>query len=115
ETAGYNSTGAILNAGPTGNEFASFILGQVDSANFSVPFKYMPKMKYLSFWGNDDIKVTKNLNLTLGLRFDWQGGLYEEYNRFSTFDPTAPNPVGVPGATIFNSSKANGNSSWNVG
>ena len=115
ETAGYNSTGAILNAGPTGNEFASFILGQVDSANFSVPFKYMPKMKYLSFWGNDDIKVMKNLNMTLGLRFDWQGGLYEEYGRFSTFDPSAPNPVGVTGATIFNSSKANGNSSWNVG
>ncbi len=115
ETAGYNKAGAILNAGKTGNEFASFILGQVDSANFSVPFRYMPKMKYGSFWGNDDIKVTKNLNLTLGLRFDWQGGLSEEYNRFSTFDPTVPNPVGVPGATIFNSSKANGKSSWNVG
>ena len=115
ETAGYDSTGAILNAGRSGNEFASFILGQVDSANFSVPFKYMPKMKYGSFWGNDDIKVTKNLNLTLGLRFDWQGGLYEQYGRFSTFDPSAPNPIGVQGATIFNTSKANGNSSWNVG
>jgi len=115
ETAGYGPNGAVLNAGITGNEFASFILGQVNNAGFSVPFKYMPKMKYLSFWGNDDIKLTKNLNITLGLRFDWQGGLYEEYGRFSTFDPSAPNPIGVNGATIFNSSKANGNSSWNVG
>jgi len=115
ETAGYDSTGAVLNAGLTGNEFASFILGQVNSANFSVPFKYMPKMKYGSFWGNDDIKVLSNLNVTLGLRFDWQGGLSEEYGRFSTFDPTAPNPVGVPGATVFHDSKANGRSSWNVG
>src|SRR5215470_6844768 len=116
ETAGYDGTGKLMNAGGgTGNEFASFILGQVDSSNFSVPFKYMPKMKYGSFWGNDDIKLMKNLNITLGLRVDIQGGLSEEYGRFSTFDPTAMNPVGVLGATIFHSSKANGKTSWNVG
>ena len=108
--------GLILNAaGGTGNEFASFILGQVDNANFSAPFKYMPRMKYGAIWANDDIKVLSNLNITIGLRFDWQGDLHEEYGRFSTFDPSAPNPVGVPGATIFHSSKANGKSSWNVG
>lgn len=115
ETSGYDSTGALLNAGRSGNEFASFILGQVDSANFSIPFKYMPKMKYGAFWANDDFKLTKKLNITIGLRLDWQGGLYEEFGRFSTFDPTAPNPVGIPGATVYHSSKANGNSSWNVG
>jgi len=116
ETAGYDSTGKLMNAGNgTGNEFASFILGQVDSANFSVPFKYMPRMKYGSFWGNDDFKLMKNLNITLGLRVDIQGGLAEEYGRFSSFDANAPNPIGVPGATIFHNSKANGNTSWNVG
>jgi hypothetical protein len=115
ETAGYDSTGAVLNAGRTGNEFASFILGQVDSANFSVPFKYMPKMKYGSPWINDDIKVTSKLNLTFGLRFDWQSGLSEEFNRFSTFDPSAQNPIGHLGATVFNASQARGKSSWNVG
>jgi hypothetical protein len=114
-TAGYDSTGKILTGGTSGNEFASFILGQADSANFSIPFKYMPKMKYGSFWGNDDIKVKTNLTITLGLRLDWQGGLSEEYNRFSTFDPSAANPVGVPGATVFNANKAYGKSSWNVG
>ena len=116
ETAGYDSTGKLMNAGNgTGNEFASFILGQVDSANFSAPFKYMPKMKYGSFWGNDDIKLLKNLNITLGLRVDIQGGLTEEYGRFSTFDPTALNPVGINGATVFHTSKANGDTEWNVG
>jgi hypothetical protein len=117
ETAGFTSAGALKNGAllGTGNEFASFILGQVHDANFSVPFKYMPKMKYGSFWGNDDVKVMKNLNLTLGLRFDWQGGLTEEFNRFSTFDPNAQNPDGHLGATVFNASQAAGKSSWNIG
>ncbi|HWX92081.1 MAG TPA: TonB-dependent receptor [Terriglobales bacterium] len=115
ETAGYDATGKVLNGGPTGNEFASFMLGQADSANFSVPFKYMPKMRYSSPWVNDDIKLTKKLNVSIGVRFDWQSGLSEEFNRFSTFDPAAQNPVGVLGATVFNASKANGDSSWNVG
>jgi len=116
ETAGYDSTGKLMNAGNgTGNEFASFILGQVDSANFSIPFKYMPKMRYAAPWINDDIKVTKKLSLTLGLRFDWTSGLSEEFNRFSTFDPSAQNPVGHLGATVFNASQATGKSNWSVG
>jgi len=114
-TAAFDSTGKILNGGPTGNEFASFMLGQVESANFTVPIKYMPKMKYSSPWVNDDIKVTKTLNITLGLRFDWTSGVSEEFNRFSTFDPSAMNPVGHLGATVFNASQATGKSSWSVG
>jgi hypothetical protein len=116
ETAGFDSTETLLNAGGgTGNEFASFILGQVDNANFSAPFKYMPRMKYGAIWANDDVKVLSNLTITLGLRLDWQGDLHEQYGRFSTFDPSAANPVGIAGATIFHTSKANGNSNWNVG
>ena len=114
ETAGYDAAGNNL-SGNTGNEFASFILGQVDAANFSVPLKYMPKMKYISPWFNDDIRVTRNFNITIGLRFDWQSGLSEEYNRFSTFDPNAQNPVGHLGATVFNASLATGKSIWSVG
>jgi hypothetical protein len=113
ETAGYDAFGSNLN-GSTGNEFASFILGQVDSANFSAPFNYMPKMKYAAPWINDDFKVTSKLTLSFGVRFDWQSGLYEQHGRFSTFDPAAANPVGHLGATVFGS-KAIGDSNWNVG
>src|SRR5205823_441405 len=114
ETSGYDASGTNLSA-QTGDAFASFILGQVDSANFSAPFSYMPKMKYSSPWINDDFKLTPKLTLTFGLRFDWQSGLSEQHGKFSTFDPTAQNPVGHLGATIFNSSKAIGNSSWSTG
>jgi hypothetical protein len=114
-TAGLDSKGNPVVGGASGNEFASFLLGQVDSANFTIPIKYMPKMKYSAPWINDDIKVTQKLNLTFGLRFDWTSGLNEEFNRFSTFEPTAPNPVGVPGATVFNHNLAAGKSHWSVG
>ena len=57
-------------------------------------------MKYGAIWANDDVKLLRNLTITIGLRFDWQGNLHEEYGRFSTFDPSAPNPVGVPVRTF---------------
>lgn len=114
ETAAYDATGANR-SDQTGNGFASLLLGQVNSAGFSAPFAYMPKMKYSAPWVNDDFKLTPKLTLSFGLRLDWQSGLYEQHGRFSTFDPAAQNPVGHLGATIFNSSKANGNSNWNVG
>src|SRR5438094_3120384 len=114
ETAGYDKFGNNLNGG-TGDGFASFILGQVDSANFSAPFSYMPKMRYGSPWINDDFKLTPKLTLTLGIRFDWQSALSEQHGKFSTFDPTAANPVGHLGATVFGGSKPIGNSSWSVG
>src|SRR5947209_6402962 len=114
ETAQYDLTGAIR-PDVTGNGFASLLLGQVNNAGFSAPFNYMPKMKYSAPWINDDFKVTPKLTLSFGLRFDWQSGLYEQHGRFSTFDPAAQNPVGHLGATIFHSSKANGNGNWNVG
>ena len=115
ETAGYNASGGNLSS-QTGNEFASFILGQVNSAGFNIPFNYMPKMKYASPWINDDFKLRENLTLSFGLRFDWQSGLYEQHGRFSTFDPTASNPGagGHLGATVFGP-KAIGNSNWATG
>jgi len=114
ETANYDFRGANR-SDVSGNEFASLILGQVNSANFSAPFSYMPKMRYGSPWINDDFKLTPKLTLTLGIRFDWQSGLSEQHGKFSTFDPTAANPVGHLGATVFGGSKPIGNSSWSVG
>ncbi len=115
ETGGYDASGN--NLAVTGDPFASFLLGQVHSAFFSIPYIYAPVQKYFAPWINDDFKVTPNLTLTLGLRFDWSSGLPEQHGRFSTFSETAPNPAAGnhPGADVFGNQYAAGNSNWNVG
>lgn len=114
-TGGYDKNGNNLSA--TGDGFASFLLGQVYSAGFTIPMNYMPKIYYAAPWINDEWKARSNLTLTFGLRLDWNSGLSEQHNRFSTFVPTAPNPAAgnIPGADVFNSKLANGNDAWGLG
>jgi hypothetical protein len=101
ETAGWNSAGLQLTA--TGDPTASFLLGQIDNANFSVNFRHLENEQYIAPWVNDEFKATKDLTLTLGLRFDYQGCLSEARGSQSTFDPNTANPGagGHLGAVIF--------------
>lgn len=102
ETANWDSTGVQQTA--TGDPVASFLLGQVDNANFNVNFfRHLQNEQYFAPWINDEYKVTKNLTLTLGLRFDYQGCLSDAHGNQSTFSPTTPNPGagGHLGAIIF--------------
>jgi hypothetical protein len=100
-TGGYDANGNNLNQ--TGDPFASFLLGQVQQANFTIPLFSTFNGNTYAAYINDDIKVTPKLNLTFGLRFDYQSPWTERHDRMSTFDPTAPNPAagGRPGALIF--------------
>lgn len=99
ETGGYDAQGNTL--WQTGDPFASFLLGQAHDAYFPIAFDPSISERYWSPWANDGIKLTSKLTLNLGLRFDWQTPRTERHDRMSTFDPTAMNPVGVPGALIF--------------
>jgi Carboxypeptidase regulatory-like domain len=101
ETGNWDSTGLLQTQ--TGDPVASFILGQVDNANFNINFRHLLNEQYIAPWVNDEFKATKNLTLTLGLRFDYQGCLSEAHGDQSTFDPNTPNPGagGHLGAVIF--------------
>jgi len=102
ETAGYDASGNVLPGG-TGNSFASMLLGQVHSADQTIPVHPTFNESYFAPWINDEWKVSNRLTLTLGLRFDYQTARTEMHNLYSTFDPTTPNPGadGFPGAVIF--------------
>lgn len=101
ETAGYDAQGNNLTA--TGDPFASFLLGQVDNANFVAFQPTTWRDAYTAFFVNDEIKVTPKLTLNLGLRWDYQFPKSESHDRFSSIDITAPNPGagGLPGAMVF--------------
>lgn len=101
ETGGYDAQGNTLSS--TGDPFASMMLGQVDNADFVIPENTTWNEAYLSPWINDEFKVNSKLTLTLGLRFDYQTARTESHDRYSNFDPTAPNPGagGYPGAMVF--------------
>jgi hypothetical protein len=100
-TAGFDASGN--NLGPTGDGFASFLLGQVQSANQTIPVQPDFRETYTGAWLNDEFKVSDKLTLTLGLRFDYQSARTEVNDQYSTFDPNTPNPGagGHPGAIIF--------------
>ncbi len=77
----------------TGHSFASFLLGNVSSADYNGLF-VVPGNRY-SYWAafiQDDWKVTRKLTLNLGLRWEYYAPRRESHNNFSSFDPTLPNP-----------------------
>ncbi len=96
----------------TGNAFASFLLGEVHDGGY----QYRPKQvrfgtSYLAFFGQDDYKVTPNLVLNLGLRWDMESTRKEALDQQSGFDPNLPNPGAgnLPGALAFLGSGAGRN------
>ena len=88
----------------TGNEFASFLLGQVDSASEYINNVVVgERTNYAGLYAMDDWKITPKLTLNLGLRWDVYTPYSEVLNRYSIMDPSAPNPAAgnIPGAYVY--------------
>jgi hypothetical protein len=78
----------------SGNDFASFLLGQVSSANTNIYTVDDPSARQhsLGLHIGDTWKVKPKLSLSYGLRWDMSSPSYENFNRFSFFDPNGVNP-----------------------
>lgn len=103
-TFGFSFRETALNGNSnTGNSFASFLLGYVDTANISTPLHVSSTRPYYAGYVQNDIKLTPKLTVNLGLRYDLDLPPYEQYDRASTFDLSAPNPAAGnrPGALVF--------------
>jgi hypothetical protein len=88
----------------TGFAFASFLLGAVGGGSDKQSTNLVQwRSKYYALFAQDDWKMTKNFVLNLGLRWDVEVPRKELHNRFSSFDPTLPNPGAGnrPGALAF--------------
>ena len=83
----------------TGYSFASYLLGLVQSSSFSQPVGLGARRDYWSWFVQDDFKVTRNLTVNIGLRWDFQPPATEAHDRMANFSYTKIDPVsGLPGA-----------------
>jgi hypothetical protein len=57
--------------------------------------------KYGALYTQNQWQASSNLTLTLGLRWDWQPGPSERYDRMAGVDFAAPNAFGGQGALVF--------------
>ena len=106
-TQGVDAAGrAVAN---TGIRLADFLLGRLDRVQSQVAPTFGRRIQYYAVYWQDDWRVTPALNLNIGLRYEGETPQWEVNNRFSGFNPWAPNPLagtsdipaGALGATVF--------------
>jgi hypothetical protein len=88
----------------SGNPFASFLLGEVGFGGQTV-YNVNPRWKswYMAGFFQDDIKLSSNLTVNVGFRYDVDLPRHEALNRTSDFSFTAPDAAAgnLPGALVF--------------
>ena len=86
----------------TGNALASLLLGEVNAASLQISDKISTRATYWGFFAQDDWRLTRNLTLNYGFRYDLELPRRAVGNTMNSFDPLAINPVsGTPGVVTF--------------
>jgi hypothetical protein len=98
----------------SGNSFASFLLGD-DAVASQTIFNHNPRWNshYYAFFAQDDLRLTPNLTLNLGLRYDVDVPRHEALNDTSNLSLSAPDAAAgnLPGALVFGTN-CNCNTAW---
>lgn len=98
-----NTTGAPSQpyANQVGFGFASFLLGDVQSASESTPYNLYGRRNAMDLFAQDNWKLTPKLTLNLGLRWDATFRFHEKNGHWNNFDLNAIDPnLGIPGAVV---------------
>lgn len=99
-----NTTGASGQsyANQVGYGFASFLLGDVQSATETTPFDLYGRRKAMDLFVQDHWKLTPKLTVNLGLRWDATFRFHEKYGHWANFDLNAIDPnLGIPGSVVY--------------
>jgi hypothetical protein len=98
-------TGVPNSTSGSGHEFASLLLGAVDEADNTVLPVLFPTIhyQYIAGYFQDNWKVTRNLTLNLGLRYEVPVNWHASNGDYSSIDLSKPNPGAgnLPGALVF--------------
>jgi hypothetical protein len=73
--------------------FASFLLGTGASGSEVHGIRPALQSKSFGFYLQDDWRVNRKLTLNVGIRWDFETGLTERYDRFAIFDPYVASPL----------------------
>ena len=93
---------ALPNVNNTGNAIASLLLGLPNTGNILKTDELDRRSKYFALFAQDDWKVTPNLTVNLGVRWEAHTPRIDANNRQSGFDLYRINPVsGTPGVVTF--------------
>jgi hypothetical protein len=86
----------------TGSTYASFLIGNVSSTQFSTWIGATDRQNTIAAFAQDNWKALSNLTLNLGIRYDYQQQPYEQNNHYSSFNPNIIDSVnGLQGAYQF--------------
>jgi len=85
-----------------GFAYASFLLGDVNTATESVAYNLYGRQKGTFLYAQDSYKVTPKLTLSMGLRWNYNFPFHEKYGNWANFDQNAISPLyGIPGTLVF--------------
>ncbi|MCX6611370.1 MAG: TonB-dependent receptor, partial [Acidobacteria bacterium] len=85
--------GVALNGGNAGFAYASFLMGNANTASVSNPQDPQYRRPTWGFFIQDTWRLTRKLTLDYGMRYDYQPASTELHDRISMFDPTLRNPA----------------------
>jgi hypothetical protein len=81
-----------------GNALASMLLGYPSSGSVESRDRMAYQAPYAALFIQDDIRFSRRLTINAGLRFDYNGGWSERYNRMTRgFDFNATSPLQISG------------------
>ena len=104
-----NATGAPSQSwgNQVGFGFASFLLGDVQSASEATPINLYGRRKGMDLFAQDSWKITPKLTVNIGVRWDVNFRLHEKYGHWANYDLNAIDPaLGIKGELVY----ANGGS-----
>jgi hypothetical protein len=101
-TRGNTSITPDVNDPASGNAAASFLLGFMSSASATINATPYLSWKYPVGYVQEDWRITRNLTLNMGFRWDYESPVTERYNRQTRgFDYTSPSPIPVTGIGVY--------------